>query len=72
VAAHPELLGIGVDAGTAIVVHANQFEVIGGSEARVTITDGKEHDGKSYYFLKQGDHFDLARRVPITAEKAIR
>lgn len=63
VAAHPGLLGIGVDAGTAIVVHGNQFEVIGGSDARVIITDGKQHDGKSYYSLKQGDRFDLVRRV---------
>lgn len=71
-AAYPGLLGIGIDAGTAIVVHANQFEVIGGSEARVTITDGKQHDGRPYYFLKQGDHFDLGRRVAIAAQKATR
>ncbi|PWT79559.1 MAG: peptidase S51 [Acidobacteria bacterium] len=70
VTANPELLGIGIDAGTAIVVHGNQFEVIGGSEARVTITDGKEHDGKPYYFLKQGDRFDLARRVAMKAPEA--
>jgi cyanophycinase len=63
VAAYPGLLGIGVDAGTAIVVHGNQFEVIGGARARVTITDGQLHDGKPYYFLKGGDRFDLARRV---------
>jgi len=62
-ALHPGLLRIGVDAGSAIVVHGNQFEVIGGNDARVTITDGKQHDGKSYYFLKQADRFDLARRV---------
>jgi cyanophycinase len=67
-AAHPELLCIGLDAGTAIVVHGNQFEVIGGSNARVIITDGKEHDGKSYYFLKRGDRFDLVRRVAIEGQ----
>ena len=71
-AAHPGLLGIGIDAGTAIVVHANQFEVIGGGEARVTITDGKEHDGRPYYFLKRGDRFDLALRSAIPARKAAR
>jgi cyanophycinase len=65
VAAYPGLLGIGVDAGTAIVVHGNQFEVIGGPRARVTITDGQQHDGKPYYFLKRGDRFDLARRTVI-------
>jgi cyanophycinase len=63
VAAYPRLLGIGVDAGTAVVVHGNQFEVIGGPRARVAITDGQLHDGNPYYFLKRGDRFDLARRV---------
>jgi cyanophycinase len=67
VAAYPGLLGIGVDAGTAVVVHGNQFEVIGGPRARVTITDGQQHDDKPYYFLKRGDRFDLARRVVIPA-----
>ena len=68
VAAYPGLLGIGVDAGTAIVVHGNEFEVIGGPRARVVITDGQQHDGKPYYFLKRGDRFDLARRVVIAAQ----
>ena len=65
VAAYPGVLGIGVDAGTAIVVHGNQFEVIGGPSARVTITDGQRHDGRPYYFLRRGDRFDLVRRVVI-------
>lgn len=63
VAAHSELLGIGIDAGTAIVVHGHSFQVIGGPDARVTITDGKQHDGKPYYFLKLGDRFDLNKRA---------
>ncbi len=67
VAANPGVLGIGVDAGTAVVVHGNKLEVIGGPGARVTITDGQRHDGKPYYFLKRGDRFDLARRVVIAA-----
>jgi cyanophycinase len=67
VAVHPGVLGIGVDAGTAVVVHGNQFEVIGGPRARVTISDGQLRDGKPYYFLKQGDRFDLTRRVVIEA-----
>ena len=67
VAAYPGLLGIGVDAGTAVVVHGNQLEVIGGPRARVTITDGQVHNGNPYYFLKRGDRFDLVRRVVIAA-----
>ena len=69
VAAYPGLLGIGVDAGTAIVVHGRQFEVIGGANARVTITDGLLHDGKPYYFLSLGDRFDLSRRVATRASR---
>src|SRR5256885_4839310 len=40
VTSYPGLLGIGVDAGTAIVVHGKQFEVIGGPRARGPITGG--------------------------------
>ena len=53
--------------GTAVVVHANSLEVIGGPLARATITDGQLHDGKPYYFLKGGDRFDLARRLVIAS-----
>jgi cyanophycinase len=36
--AHPELLGIGIDENTAIVVHGDEFEVIG--ESFVAVYDG--------------------------------
>jgi cyanophycinase len=58
--AHPELLGIGLEEPVAIVVHAYQFEVIGAG--RVLITDGRERDGKPYYYLNVGDRFDLTTR----------
>ena len=58
VAAHPDVLGIGIDEGTAILVRGNGFVVIGPSV--VAITDGALHQGKSYYVLRQGDRFDLA------------
>lgn len=61
--AHPELLGIGLDESTAIVVRGDMFEVIG--EGRVAITDGGTHDGKPYYLLGRGDKFDLAGRSPV-------
>ena len=63
--AHEELLGIGIDEGTAIVVTANRFKVIGAS--RVIIHD-KQHqpdEGKRYYSLSPGDEFDLARRRKV-------
>ena len=59
ISAHPELLGIGIDQGAAIVVHGNVFTVMGG---QVAIHDGKNHDGASYYFLSSGQTFDLKAR----------
>jgi cyanophycinase len=61
ITAHPELLGIGIDESTAIVVQGNKFEVIG--KSKVGIYDGKDHQGKNYYFLSPGQKFDLAKRV---------
>ncbi len=59
--AHPQLLGIGIDERTAIVVHGDHFEVIGPS--KVAITDGRDHDGQPYYLLTAGDHFNLKKWV---------
>jgi cyanophycinase len=60
IAAHPELLGIGIDESTAVVAHGGQFEVVG--ESQVAIYDGREHGGRRYYFLSPGERFDLGRR----------
>lgn len=57
--AHPELLGVGIDESTAIVVHGNRFQVIG--ESKVAIYDGKDHAGQKYFFLNPGDTYDLSR-----------
>ena len=65
--AHPELLGIGLDENTAIVVHGANFQVIGESYAIIydsgatTGTDGK------FYFLAPGDRFNLATRQATRA-----
>ncbi|MCX6599234.1 MAG: carbohydrate-binding family 9-like protein [Acidobacteria bacterium] len=61
---HPELLGVGLDESTAIVVKANAFEVIGPSKVAIYET------GKSMYFLAAGDKFDLTRRVALPAAQA--
>ncbi len=64
IAAHPNLLGIGIDANTAIVVHGNEFEVIG--ESKVIIHDNRKHeDGKMYYFLSPGQKFNLKTRAVV-------
>ena len=56
----PELLGIGLDERTAIVVHQDQFEVIGPSKVAIYTA------GHPFYFLKPGDRFDLAKRAAIS------
>jgi cyanophycinase len=60
IAAHPDLLGLGVDEGAAIIVHGDEFEVVG--TGKVAIYDGKDHKGRSYYYLSQGQKFDLKKR----------
>ena len=57
--AHPEILGIGLDEGAALIVQGNQFEVIGTEMA--AIYDNKPHQGGWYYWLNPGDHFDLSK-----------
>jgi cyanophycinase len=53
---HPDLLGIGLDESTAIVVTGDQFEVIG--KSKVAIYDNP----KNFYWLNPGDRFDLKQR----------
>jgi len=59
----PGLLGLGLDETAAIVVQGDRLEVIGRSV--VGIYDGKEHDGKRYYFLAPGEQFDLRSRKRV-------
>jgi len=66
--AHPKLLGIGIDESTAVVVHKDEFEVIGVS--KVAIYDKNytpTADGKRYYFLASGDKFNLKKRRNVAA-----
>jgi cyanophycinase len=58
VAAHPGLLGVGIDESTAVIVQHNAMTVIG--RGAVRITDGAEHGGAPFYVLKPGARFDLA------------
>lgn len=71
----PELLGIGLDESTAIVVHQNTFEVIG--ESNVLIYDGSfwsrdtndvahpPNIERPFYFLQKGDKYHLQERKVI-------
>ena len=60
--ARPELLGIGIDENTAIVVQGDQFQVMG--ESYVLIFDNEKMVGERgrFYFLAPGDRFNLASR----------
>ncbi len=60
--AHPELLGIGIDEGTAIVVTGNQLRVIGASKVLLYGKDLTLAEGESYQTLSAGDLFDLEQR----------
>jgi cyanophycinase len=59
--AHPGLLGIGIDEGTAIVVQGDQFEVIGRSKAFVYGGSDATDAGAPYLSLRAGDRYDLLR-----------
>jgi cyanophycinase len=60
--ARPELLGIGIDENTAIVVQGDRFTVLG--EGYVLIYDYQTTVGAGgqFYFLAPGDRFDLTTR----------
>ncbi len=60
--AHPELLGIGIDEDTAIVVRRDRFEVVGSSY--VLIYDHSRMVGPAgqFYFLAPGDRYNLKTR----------
>jgi cyanophycinase len=62
IASRPELLGIGIDENTAIVVEGDRFDVIGRSY--VVIYDAKHstRPPAKFYFLAPGDRFDLVKR----------
>jgi cyanophycinase len=66
IARHPELLGIGIDESTAIVVRGQEFEIAGAS--KVAIHDGRlvpaerqQRNGKKYFFMAPGERYDLTK-----------
>lgn len=65
IAKHPELLGIGIDESTAIIVHGDSFLVVSGPTGRqVAIHDGKKHDGNArYYFVSSGQTYNMRTRA---------
>jgi cyanophycinase len=63
---HPSLLGIGLDEGTAIVVHGTLAEVVG--PGRMYVHNGGDPLGADSVFtvLRGGERFDLASRRRLT------
>jgi cyanophycinase len=59
---HPQLLGIGLDESTAIVVQGDDFDVIGRSY--VVVYSNKPVAGANgrFYFMGAGDRFDMKTR----------
>ncbi len=68
--AKPGLLGIGLDEPTAIVVKGDRFLVVG--QSLVGIYDGKDHEGRPYFFLIPGEQFDLRTRRRVTGDFGVR
>ena len=71
----PELLGIGLDEKTAIIVQKDQFEVMGPSYVLVYDQQFWSREGSDlkqlppnnqmFYFLRAGDRYDMKKRAMI-------
>jgi cyanophycinase len=70
--AHPELLGIGLDENTAIVVQGDEFEVIGASYAIIYDNQATTGESGRFYFLAPGDRYDMARREATRPSTTLR
>jgi cyanophycinase len=68
--AHPDLLGFGLDQATSITIHGDTLTVNG--LKRVAVWDGKDHDGKGYYYLRTGDQLNLATRASTPGAPPLR
>ncbi len=60
--ARPELLGIGIDENTAIVVQGDKFEVIGASYVLIYDNTKTVGDGGKFFFIPSGGQYNLATR----------
>jgi cyanophycinase len=60
--AKPELLGIGIDENTAIIVRGDEFEVMGQGYVAIYDYNKMLDSGGKFYFLAPGDQFNLKSR----------
>jgi cyanophycinase len=78
--ANPELLGFAIDEDTALIVHQNEAEVFGSTYALIYDGGFWSREGTSFnnvpapnarfYFLKEGDKYNLSAREVIEPESA--
>lgn len=78
--ANPELLGLAIDEDTALIVHRNEAEVFGSTYALIYDGGFWSREGTSFnnvpapnarfYFLKEGDKYDLGAREVIVPASA--
>jgi len=66
VAKHPDVLGIGIDESTAVIVRGQQLEITGTS--KIAVHDGRgveserqQRNGKKYFFMAPGERYDLTK-----------
>jgi cyanophycinase len=59
---HPDLLGIGIDEDTAIVVRGDRFEVVGSGYVAIYDHTHRLDSGGPFYLLTAGDRYDLQTR----------
>jgi cyanophycinase len=69
--AHPDLLGIGIDENTALVVHGDTARVVGESKVAIydhrrwTEADSTLRRDDKFFFLEPGDRLDLRTRQEL-------
>jgi len=69
--ARPELLGIGLDEDTAIVVQGNRFRVIGQSYIAIFDHNRSLDSGGRFYFMEPGDEYDLLERQAYRPQRVM-
>lgn len=64
---YPALLGMGIDEGTALVIAGNRAEVVG--RGKVAFYNTTDRGTDLYYFLQDGDVFDLGARRTVSGAR---
>ena len=71
ITARPELLGIGLDENTAIIVQGDEFEVIGASYVVGYDAERQLDSGGQFYFLAPGDRYNLKAREATRPRQSV-